>query len=441
MTYVSPELALIDRDLARCRRFERLANQLDIHFRTFTALPPKRAPNHDRVRVVVQSLEFAPPTLAQVRTVFPRARVLVNGTDTSQRAAIAAFRAGADDFVPDGADDGELEALLRRYLGSSPVESTDAAAAHGIVGESRALRSICHFAARIAPTNVTILLSGETGTGKDLLAAMIHRLSRRVDGPLVALNCAAIPEALLEGELFGYERGAFTGALNSYLGKLKLADGGTLLLDEIGELSLAGQAKVLRAIETGEAYRLGARMPTHFDVRIIAASNRDLPAETKAGRFREDLFYRLAVAQITVPPLRERIEDIAPIARRLCRDLAALAGRPAMRIADDAMARLQAHCWPGNVRELRNVIEIAMVTSDGDSIRVGDLPSYLGPGSPSGAIRADERALLLKTLERAGGNKSAAAKALNCSRMTLYRRLARHGLGGENAPRASHLSL
>ena len=240
------------------------------------------------------------------------------------------------------------------------------------------------------------------------------------------------PDALLEGELFGYERGAFTGAHNGYPGKLKLADGGTLLLDEIGELSPAGQAKVLRAIETGEAYKLGARTPTHFNVRVIAATNRDMAVEMKAGRFREDLFYRLAVAQIAVPPLRERPEDIAPIARWLLQNLAGLTGKTAMRIGDDAMTRLKAHGWPGNVRELRNVIEIAMVTCDGDCIQAGDLQPYLTGGTSADSIRADERTLLLDTLERTGGNKSEAAKVLHCSRMTLYRRLARQGLAGDS---------
>ena len=283
---------------------------------------------------MVQALEFTTPTIVHLRTIFPHARIIVSDADTSQRAAIIAFRAGADDFIPNNADDCEVEVLLRRYLGGSPVARMSPIAAHGIVGESRALKSLCHFAARIAPTNITVLISGETGTGKDLLATMIYRLSRRVDGPLVALNCAAIPETLLEGELFGGDtkRGAFTGALNSYVGKVKLADGGTLLLDEIGELSLAGQAKVLRAIETGEAYRLGARTPTHFDVRIIAATNRDLAVEIKAGHFREDLFYRLAVAQLRIPPLRERVEDIAPIAQRLLQQLATAVGRAPMRI-------------------------------------------------------------------------------------------------------------
>jgi DNA-binding NtrC family response regulator len=270
---------------------------------------------------------------------------------------------------------------------------------------------------------------------------LLHRLGARAAGPLVALNCAAIPEALLEGELFGYERGAFSGALSAFPGRLKLADGGTLFLDEIGELSLAGQAKILRAIETREAWRLGARTPTRFDVRIVAATNRDLLAETQAGRFRLDLFYRIAVAQVRMPALRERPEDIGPIARHVLAELAG-AGRAAPRLDDAALHRLEAHDWPGNVRELRNVLEVALVTSEGGRIRATDLAPMLraAPAAPRDAA-LEERAHLVALLARVGGNKKRAAEALNCSRMTLYRRLARCGLptGAEDAaPPVSH---
>jgi len=250
----------------------------------------------------------------------------------------------------------------------------------------------------------------------------------RAAGPLVALNCAAIPEALLEGELFSYERGAFSGALSAFPGRLKLADGGTLFLDEIGELSLTGQAKILRAIETREAWRLGARTPTRFNVRIIAATNRDLQAETRAGRFRLDLFYRIAVAQVRMPALRDRPEDIGPIARHVLGELAG-AGHAAPRLDDAALHFLEAHDWPGNVRELRNVLEVALVTSEGGRIRAADLAPMLpaAPAAPRhGAL--DDRANLVSLLARISGNKKRAAEALNCSRMTLHRRLARHGL-------------
>jgi len=244
----------------------------------------------------------------------------------------------------------------------------------------------------------------------------------------VALNCAAIPEALLEGELFSYERGAFSGALSAFPGRLKLADGGTLFLDEIGELSLTGQAKILRAIETREAWRLGARTPTRFNVRIIAATNRDLQAETRAGRFRLDLFYRIAVAQVRMPALRDRPEDIGPIARHVLGELAG-AGHAAPRLDDAALHFLEAHDWPGNVRELRNVLEVALVTSEGVRIRAAHLAPMLraAPAAPRhGAL--DDRTNLVSLLARISGNKKRAAEALNCSRMTLHRRLARHGL-------------
>ena len=304
---------------------------------------------------------------------------------------------------------------------------------YGLVGDSQPMQDVRAFLRRLAPTNVTTLITGESGTGKDCAALMLHRLSARAAGPLVALNCAAIPEALLEGELFGYERGAFSGAVAAYPGKLKLADGGTLLLDEIGELELAGQAKVLRAIETRQCYRLGARTPTSFDVRIVAATNRDLREEVARGRFRTDLYYRIAVAQIALPALRAHPQDIGAIARHLLGDIANAASRCAPVLDDSAVAALEQHDWPGNVRELRNVLEVALVDAPGDRIERRHLP--FGQVSRTGAVfeGRDERARLAAVLQRVGGNKSLAARALNCSRMTLYRRLARYGLGAEES--------
>lgn len=440
MTSSWPSLTLIDSGHSHRHRFELIARKLGVRFRALPAPPTHADSDSCRVRLVVQVMTENRTALDKVRMAFPCARVVVCGTSSSQDAAVQAFRAGADDFIAPGTGDQELSRLIGKHLCGVAGEEGQDGSAHGMAGNSPALKRLCAFAARIAPTNVTVLITGETGTGKDCLAAMVHRLSLRAQGPLVAINCAAIPDALLEGELFGYERGAFTGALNTYPGKLKLADSGTLLLDEIGELSLAGQAKVLRAIETGEVYRLGARAPTRFDARIIAATNCDLAAETAAKRFREDLFYRLAVAQLMVPPLRDRIEDVAPIARRLLDELSVLAGRPGVQIGADAMMRLEAHSWPGNVRELRNVIEIAMVTCVAETIGPGDLPPYLAAGSKRERVKTDERARLLTVLESAGGNKSEAAKVLNCSRMTLYRKLARHGIDEGGAIGSSHMS-
>lgn len=418
-----PNLVLIDDDVRRRARTERAVMAVGVPFRSLDRLPSDENDLRDQVRMVILAATATPGALNTLRAAFPNARAIILSCDLSQAAAVAAFRAGADDFITLSSNEDEIAGVVMEYAASRESDAPD-----GLAGESAALSAARAFALRLAPTNVSVLVTGETGTGKDCIAAMLHRRSRRAKGPLVALNCAAIPEALLEGELFGYERGAFSGALTTYPGKLKLADGGTLLLDEIGELSLAGQAKILRAIETGEAWRLGAVAPTRFDARIVAATNRNLEAEVEAGRFREDLFYRLAVARIEIPPLRQRPEDIAPIARHLLTDLSARAGMPVPRLEECAVAVLECHCWKGNVRELRNVIEIALVTAQGGTVRAIDLPSYIKTPNSEARIEHGERGALMLALERTGGNKSEAAKALSCSRMTLYRKLARFGL-------------
>jgi DNA-binding NtrC family response regulator len=427
----SPTVALLDPDALRRAQLASRVGALGLRCHAFAAAPVTPNP---AVGVVLMLAGPCAAEVASLRLAFPRAAVVAGAADRSQEAAVRAFRAGADDFLWLGAADAEFGRLLGGLLGGpAPVEEDHG----GLVGSSRPMRELRELIRRVAPSNATVLVSGETGTGKDCAALLLHRLGSRAAGPLVALNCAAIPEALLEGELFGYERGAFSGALSAFPGRLKLADGGTLFLDEIGELSLTGQAKILRAIETREAWRLGARSPTRFDVRIVAATNRDLMAETQAGRFRLDLFYRIAVAQVRMPPLRERTEDIAPIARHTLAELAGPGGVPP-RLDAAALRRLEAHPWPGNVRELRNVLEVALVTSDGGCIRSGDLramPAAMPPPRPRDES-SEERERLRETLARFGGNKKLAAQALNCSRMTLYRRLARCGLVAEAVSQA-----
>jgi len=421
------KLAFIDGDIRRGEQAAALARALGLRSRVLTGAPRGRDPGRDMVRLVVQVAESSRAAIAAIRTAFPRAKVIVRGEDASQAAAVDAFRAGADDFIWLGASDAELTGLIERHLECEPAGKPAQEESFGLVGDSAPMRDVRGFLQRLAPTNVTTLITGESGTGKDCAAVMLHGLSARAKGPLVALNCAAIPDALLEGELFGYERGAFSGALTTYLGKLKLADGGTLLLDEIGELNLVGQAKVLRAIETRQCYRLGASTPTSFDVRIIAATNRDLREEVTRGRFRTDLYYRIAVAQVGLPPLRDHPEDIGAIARHLMETIAEAAGRRVPTLDDGAVAALEQHDWPGNVRELRNVLEVALVEAADGRIERRHLP--FGRIDVIGSVfePRDERARLAAVLQRVGGNKSLAARALNCSRMTLYRRLARCG--------------
>jgi transcriptional regulator with PAS, ATPase and Fis domain len=297
-----------------------------------------------------------------------------------------------------------------------------------LIGGSSAMRRLYPVLDQCAASDASILLQGETGTGKELVAMMLHRSSPRAARPLVPINCAAIPETLIEGELFGYERGAFSGASRAYPGKLRLADGGTLFLDEVGELSLAAQSKILRAIESGEVFPIGSSRPCRVDVRIIAATNRDLRAGIAPGDMRADLFYRLAVVQLFIPPLRERRDDIAAIAEGLLTRICAELKLPRPALSAAFIAALRSHDWPGNVREMRNAIEHALVTAAWpDRLQPDDLP----PTVDRAALAADagEREVLLGALARSAGKKAGAARALNCSRTTLYRRLERAGLG------------
>ena len=304
-------------------------------------------------------------------------------------------------------------------------------ALQAIVGMSAAMSAVRAWIARVASSRITVLITGETGTGKELVAAAIHRASPRATNRFLCLNCAALPEALVESELFGHERGAFTGASEARAGLLRSCDGGTLFLDEVGDLSLPSQAKLLRVIESKQVPRLGDSRCSPVDLRIVAATNRDLEALVGEGVFRKDLFYRLNVARIHVPPLRERAEDVPALVTACLRVLNREFGAAIERVSDDAMQRLMHHTWPGNVRELRNILETACVTCTGHEIASSDLPSYLRPAAaPSTPAHAGatERDRLLSALVSVQWNKSRAAVLLNWSRMTVYRKLARYGL-------------
>ncbi len=323
----------------------------------------------------------------------------------------------------------------------SIADGTGDAGRDGIVAESEAFRAALDLATRAADGDVSVLVLGETGTGKEVVSRLIHDRSGRSDGPFIALNCAALPESLLESELFGYERGAFSGATARRKGKLELAHGGTLFLDEVAEIPLTVQAKLLRALETREFYRLGGQAPVKSDFRIVAATNRDLRARSEAGEFREDLYYRLGVITVTLPPLRERPDDIAALARMFLAEAASRLGRK-VDLADDAIVALARWRWPGNAREVRNVVERALVLADGDRIEPAHLPPEIAGGTRPGAtssapsgdepddltLAAAEKAAIARALKATGGKKGEAAKLLGVSWPTLTKKVREYGL-------------
>ena len=334
--------------------------------------------------MVVSDLRMSPmdglTLLGEVRNRHPGLPVLLMTAFGDVDKAVAAMRGGACDFMLKPFEPRTLIEQIARY--ATPPEP-----AAGVVAADARTRATLLLAARVARTDATVLLTGESGVGKEVFARYIHDQSVRAKGAFVAINCAAIPDNLLEATLFGYEKGAFTGAQAAQAGKFEQANGGTLLLDEISEMPLGLQAKLLRVLQEREVERVGGKKPVPLDIRILATSNRDMAAEVRSGRFREDLFYRLNVFPLEIPPLRERPGDIVPLARKVLARLAAAARRTA-RFAAAAEARLLAHAWPGNVRELENIIQRALILEAGEVIEADDLPLAGTPPAPSAATSA-----------------------------------------------------
>jgi transcriptional regulator with GAF, ATPase, and Fis domain len=302
-----------------------------------------------------------------------------------------------------------------------------------MIGRSDAWQRVLAKALRVASTETTVFLQGESGTGKEVVARFIHQASPRQGGPFVAINCAALPEQLLESELFGYERGAFTGAHLAKAGQIELASRGVLFLDEVSEISLAAQAKFLRFLQEREFQRLGGTRTQKANVRVIAASNRDLRLAVEQGTFREDLFYRLQVFDIPLPPLRDRLSDIPLLARQFLEELGQSMGRPPARLGEDAEEALLSHSWPGNVRELRNVLERAAILSDDGVIGRRHLSLHAKTVPPASAndlsaLSDMERQTIENALRQTDWNKAKAARRLGLTRTQLYVRLRRHGL-------------
>ena len=370
--------------------------------------------------------------LPEIRKIAGDLPVLLITAHADLRQAVAAMKGGADDYLAKPIDLDELEAVISDALGlgeekPGPQQKAIAELPPGFVCQSRAMRHVVETAAVVAPSNAPVLILGESGVGKEVVAQLIHQWSPRAGGPLVAANCAGLPESLIESELFGHTKGAFTGAGDARHGFFRAADGGTLFLDEIGELPLHLQPKLLRALESGRVTPVGSDVPVEVDTRLVAATNRDLGEAVSQGRFRDDLYYRINVIELIVPPLEERHDDILPLARQFAGQFC---GGP-VRLSPQAMQCLLAYRWSGNVRELRNAIQRACLLCRGDVI----LPEHLPPkvaapasdpaASPSsgGRLSQVERATILATLSECSGNRTHAAKKLGISRRALIYKL------------------
>ncbi len=409
----------------------------------------------DGFRALAAASEFAPDVvltdlkmpgmdglalLQRLREDYPDTAIILMTAFGAVESAVAAMRAGASNYLTKPLNSDELLVVLERCLeGVALKKETRRLREHvaekyqfcNIVGESPEMQSIFKTIRQVAPSRATVLISGESGTGKEMVAAAVHQASPRVSKPFVKLHCAALAETLLESELFGHERGSFTGADRRRLGRFEEADGGTLFLDEIGEISPATQVKLLRVLQEHEFERVGGNQSIKVDVRLIAATNRELSQMVKEGTFREDLYYRLNVINLRMPTLRERVDDIPALAAHFLTRYAKENEKTIERISDQALAVLRKYPWRGNVRELENVIERAVVLSDGSSLEVKHLPQELllqspetsdAPKIPGASLAEIERYAILETLELVGGSTTAAAKMLGISvRKVQYR--------------------
>ncbi|MGQ9858756.1 MAG: sigma-54-dependent transcriptional regulator [Thermodesulfobacteriota bacterium] len=375
--------------------------------------------------------------------------IVITGQDSTD-TALQALKAGAYDYFPKPFNFSEIEVVVGRALErrrlqreSDSLRRTIAEMARRkIVGQSDAIRGVLELAGRVAPLDTTVLITGETGTGKELVAELIHYQSSRAGGPLVKVNCAAIPETLLESELFGHEKGAFTGAHTARPGKFETANKGTIFLDEVGDIPTSVQAKLLRVLEDKNVERLGGRGAIALDVRIVAATHRDLQALMREGKLREDLYYRLSVARIHIPPLRQRLEDLPILAQHFIGELASKMGKPQAGLSPEALGELLSHHWPGNVRELAHVLERALITSSSDVITAQEIRAAIEgsyqPSAPASertrlslweTVQALEKSLILDALKKADGVQVEAAKLLGISSKNLWKKMRKHNLG------------
>ncbi|MEM6533084.1 MAG: sigma-54 dependent transcriptional regulator [Myxococcota bacterium] len=425
-----------------------------------------RAMGENTIDVVISDLKMPGMTglelLTEVHARDPNLPFILITAHGTVDTAVSALKSGAFDYITKPFDREEIRTAVRKAVATREAtrgrfqDVGDAQGRFRIIGESPSMHAIFNIIEKVADTPSTVLITGESGTGKELVATALHEQSGRKDAPFIKVNCAAIPKDLLESEFFGYEQGAFTGAVGSKPGRFELADGGTLLLDEIGEIPIEMQVKLLRALQESEFERVGGVRTISVNVRVIAATNRDLKGEISDGKFREDLFYRLNVVPITLPALRERADDIPLLSDFFLSKYAERLRRSARGISDDAMRALAGHDWPGNIRELENVIERALLFAEGDEVRLSDLPEplrasavasrstsvvdpvnleELNDASLKDIVRqrtsALEKELIQGTLEQTGGNVTRAAERLRISRKGLQNKMKELGLREE----------
>ena len=399
-----------------------------------------RLPNEDGMKLIARAKSLARPPICILMTAYG-----------SEELAVDAMKRGADDYIAKGRlQIDELEMRIARALRQQNLEVENVSlrqqldakfGLENIIGESPAMQEIFEIVQQVAPTRATVLLRGESGTGKELVAKAIHQLSPRAQQPFVAVHCAALAPTLLESELFGHEKGAFTGAHERRIGRFEQAQGGTLFLDEIGEIDATLQVKLLRFLGERTFERVGSNKTLTADIRLIAATNQNLEERVKTGEFREDLFFRLRVVEIRLPPLRERPADIPLLAHRFLREFARENGKPVNDFTADALEWLMNYSWPGNVRELRTAIEHAVVLCRGEKISARDLPPPVRAGQPSGrsasplarndlTVKEAEKQLITRALKETSGNRTLAAKKIGMSRRTFHRKLHLYHLEG-----------
>jgi two-component system nitrogen regulation response regulator NtrX len=389
-------------------------------------------------------------TLTRLRDVDPRAQIVMISGHGTIATAVEATQRGAFDFLEKPLDTDRLLLTVRNALAHGKLVGENARLREAsenryqMVGASPALEAVRELITKVGPTSARVLITGENGTGKELVARALYEASPRRDRAFVEVNCAAIPSELIESELFGHMKGSFTGAFADRPGKFEQADGGTLFLDEVGDMSLPAQAKLLRVLQEGVVTRIGGAKPIQVDVRVLAATNKDLEGEIAEQRFREDLLYRLNVVPIEVPALRDRLEDVPALVIHFAEQLAASAGVPGKKFSDEAVARLKARSWPGNIRELRNAVERALILASGKVVTGGDierlLPSAEGhaPASTGGGLTFEdfkleaEKSFLTQQLRLHDWNVSETARALKMPRSNLYKKIERYGLSRES---------